>query len=156
MLGYHVHEKAVMTAIVPLTLLATGSRRAARLYFRTCLFGIFGLLPLLYRVQELPLKVVLYVGWMCGAAHVLEQVHAEPRDGGQTVLGTTDLVSAGILALVLLFAEVVHPIAFRPQGKLEFLPLMTTSVVCALGLGWCWIESYRQLCLKSNKKAHNH
>ena len=154
MLGYHVHEKAVMTAILPLTLLATGSRHAARLYLRTCLFGFFGLLPLLFRVEELLFKVVVCIGWMCGAVYGLEQLHVEDRGGrDRTLLTKMDLVSAVVLALLLLFMEVIHPIVFMPSGKLEFLPLMSTSVTCALGLGWCWMESYRQMCGSVKVKA---
>jgi hypothetical protein len=34
-----------------------------------------------------------------------------------------------------------------PSGRLEFLPLMITSVICAVGLVWCWFESCSQLFL---------
>ena len=162
MLGYHVHEKAILTAIVPMTLLAPYSRRAARLYIRMCTFGLFGILPLLFRPEELLLKVFLCIAWMCGAIFILEEgVHpcflqddTNQHDGsslvggqeGRTVsrsfLTSVDLISYAILGTVLLFMEVIHPIAFMPIGRMEFLPLMATSVICATGLAWCWVESY--------------
>lgn len=157
MLGYHVHEKAIMTAIIPLSLLATSSRDAARLFIRTCMFGIFGIMPLLFRQEELLLKVLLYTAWMCGTIYCLERIHQGPGDGRlEAVLTIIDRISLGILAHVLIFMEVVHPILFKPSGRLEFLPLMMTSVVCAVGLVWCWVDSFRQmlfLCPASDPAA---
>jgi len=153
MLGYHVHEKAIMTAVIPLTLLATNSRHTARLYIRTCVFGLFGLLPLLFRPEELLLKVTLYVMWMCGAIYGLERVHYDRHGGGRTVLTKMDMIAFATLAVVLIFMEVVHPIVFMPSGRLEFLPLMTTSVVCATGLVGCWMESWKHMFFGSVKTA---
>ena len=149
MLGYHVHEKAIMTAIVPLTLLATSSRLAARLFIRTCMFGIFGLLPLLFRPEELLLKVVLYTTWIFGAVYVLELVFDKGREqsnlSGEGLLTNLDLLTFLVLACVLVFMEIIHPIKFMPSGQLEFLPLMVTSGVCAIGLLHCWIQSFIQM-----------
>ena len=153
MLGFHVHEKAIMTAIIPLTLLATNSRHTARLYIRTCMFGMFGLLPLLFRTEELLFKVVLYTTWMCGVIYCLERMHYDQTGGKRTVLTKIDLVLFAILACVLIFMEVIHPIAFMPSGRLEFLPLMATSVICSIGLVWCWTESCNQMIFGSVKVA---
>ena len=153
MLGFHVHEKAIMTAMIPCTLLAANSRHTARLYLRMCTFGLFGLLPLLFRPDELLLKVSLYSTWMCGASYALEQVHYDHRGGGRTVLTNVDLLSFAILACVLVFMEIIHPIVFMPSGRLEFLPLMATSVICAVGLVWCWAESLSHLFFGSVKSA---
>ncbi|KAL7547110.1 hypothetical protein ACHAWF_010428 [Thalassiosira exigua] len=145
MLGYHVHEKAIMTAIIPLTLLATESRRTARLFTRLCTFGLFGLLPLLFRPDELMLKTTLFVTWMCGAIYFLERIHCYDRNERVAVVTKVDIFAFATLACVFIFMEVIHPIFFMPKGKLEFLPLMSTSVVCALGLLWCWVESFNQM-----------
>mmetsp|Transcript_1908 Transcript_1908/g.3438 ORF Transcript_1908/g.3438 Transcript_1908/m.3438 type:complete len:580 (-) Transcript_1908:917-2656(-) len=153
MLGYHVHEKAIMTAVIPLTLLATNSRHTARLYIRTCMFGLFGLLPLLFRPEELLLKVGLYVTWMCGAIYGLERVHYDRHGGGRTVLTKMDFVAFATLAVVLIFMEIIHPIVFMPSGRMEFLPLMTTSMLCAIGLVGCWTESWKHMFYGSVKTA---
>ncbi len=172
MLGYHVHEKAILTAIIPMTLLAPYSRRAARLYIRMCTFGLFGILPLLFRPEELLLKVFLFIAWMCGAICTLnnnseeddEGIHPrfleddtnqhggsslvagqEDREISRSFLTYVDQISFAILGTVLLFMEVIHPIAFMPSGRMEFLPLMATSVTCASGLAWCWLESFRRV-----------
>ncbi|KAL7532928.1 hypothetical protein ACHAXR_004930 [Thalassiosira sp. AJA248-18] len=153
MLGYHVHEKAIMTAMIPCTLLATNSRHTARLYIRTCMFGLFGLMPLLFRPEELLFKAVLYITWMCGAIYSLEQIHYDHRGGNRTVMTKFDLLSFALLASVLIFMEIVHPILFMPSGRMEFLPLMSTSVICAAGLMWCWAESLNHMIFGSVKTA---
>jgi alpha-1,3-glucosyltransferase len=178
MLGYHVHEKAILTAIIPMTLLlATNSRRATRLYIRTCTFGLFAILPLLYRPEELLLKAVIFIAWMCGVIYILENEeeqqghhlgygknragggagsfvvgvagHQNQNEGGRkkrsAALTKVDLISFAILGSVLLFMEIIHPIVLMPSGRMEFLPLMATSVICATGLAWCWLDSYSQM-----------
>lgn len=142
-----------MTAIIPCTLLATNSRHTARLYLRMCMFGLFGLLPLLFRTEELMLKVALYITWMCGAIYALEHIYYDHRGGGRTVLTKVDIISFVTLACLLLFMEIIHPIYFMPSGKLEFLPLMATSVICAIGLVWCWVESLNLMFFGSVKTA---
>jgi len=52
MLGYHVHEKAILSTIIRLTLLTLVSRNRARLYIYLCAFGQFGLLPLMFHIAE--------------------------------------------------------------------------------------------------------
>ena len=153
MLGYHVHEKAIMTAMIPLTLLATNSRDTARLYIRTCAFGLFGLLPLLFRPEEMLLKTFLFITWMCGAIYGLEQIHYDHRGGYRTVLTKTDMLAFISLACVFVFMEIVHPIVFMPSGRLEFLPLLITSVMCAIGLVWCWAESCNHMIFGAVKSA---
>ncbi|KAL9180745.1 hypothetical protein ACHAXT_011198 [Thalassiosira profunda] len=135
MLGYHVHEKAIMTAIIPLTLLTATHATTARFYIRLCAFGLFGLLPLLFRPEELLLKVMLYVAWMSGAIYALERVH------GHGLLQPYDKIVFAVLTCVLAFMEVIHPMLFMPSGRMEFLPLMATSVICAVGLMLSWGES---------------
>lgn len=151
MLGFHVHEKAIMTAIIPLTLLATTSCYSARLFIRTSYFGIFALLPLLFRTEELLLKVALYVTWLSGAIHTLQLVIPKTKDN-EKLLTLFDYIAFSILACLLLFMEVIHPIVFLPSGSLEFLPLMATSVACGIGLMYCWMESSVIMIVTATKR----
>ncbi len=57
MLGYHVHEKAILMSIVPLALEAAGSLRCARIFQRLSTIGHYSLLPLIYTQDECILKV---------------------------------------------------------------------------------------------------
>ena len=57
MLGYHVHEKAILLSIVPLTLGAAGSLQNARVFQRLSAIGHYSLLPLIFTKDEHLLKV---------------------------------------------------------------------------------------------------
>jgi len=148
MAGYHVHEKAIMTCIIPLGFLAVTSRDAARLYLRLSALGHFGLLPLLFRSEELILKVVMNVAFFAGSVYVLEGITSPPpprNTGGRGLLTKGDKVRLVLMALLLLFTEVIHPFVLGDRPEVEFLPLMLTSAFCAVGLFGCWIETGRQM-----------
>ena len=57
MLGYHVHEKAILMSIVPLAIEALQSLRCARIYQRLSAIGHISLLPLIFTQDEYILKV---------------------------------------------------------------------------------------------------
>lgn len=57
MLGYHVHEKAILLSIVPLAIEAVGSLRCARIHQRLSSIGHISLLPLIFTQDEYILKV---------------------------------------------------------------------------------------------------
>ena len=139
MLGYHVHEKAIMTVIIPMTILSTRTVENARLFIRTSMFGLFGLLPLLYRTEELLVKSALFSTWMLFAIYGLESLVFKKGKG--VLLTHIDVVIIVVLSCVFVFMEIIHPLVFLPNGRLEFLPLMTTSVVCSIGLLFCWFQS---------------
>ena len=69
MFGWHVHEKAILHAIVPLSMLLAMSTNFNMLYlhdnvkrdFRILsIAGLYGVLPLLFRPDELFLKVCIF------------------------------------------------------------------------------------------------
>jgi len=127
MLAYHVHEKAILTALIPLTLLVESGdgRTHSFLFWTISLFGLLGLFPLLFRPIELIFKLSSYFGYLQLTSYLLEMpdqwiIDRQRRD-------TT------IVGVVIFFLE------FIPNhGKWEFLPLLTTSIVCACGLVYCW------------------
>mmetsp|Transcript_104 Transcript_104/g.148 ORF Transcript_104/g.148 Transcript_104/m.148 type:complete len:444 (+) Transcript_104:460-1791(+) len=141
MLAYHVHEKAVLTTLVPLTLLVEPSRRGEYhniLFWHSSIWGLLGLFPLLFRPVELTFKVVSYFTYL---ALVSVLLHTPPKWTREIQYVTFAFVVAVIIVL-----EVV-PI----QGKWEFLPLMFTSVSCAFGLLGCWAMS---LWLLAKEERH--
>lgn len=128
MLAYHVHEKAILTTLIPLTLLVEPSPKGEYynlLFWHIALWGLLGLLPLLFRPIELTIKLSSYLCYMGLISYLLQ---TPPRWMEDTQYGACVLV-----ALIIVFLEVV-PI----QGKWEFFPLMVTSIACAFGLLGCW------------------
>lgn len=150
MLSYHVHEKAIMTCIIPMTFLAVMSRETTRLYLRLCVFGHFGLLPLLFQSTELLLKIFLNVAFLSGAVYLLEDnikpsylteepiTHDEKLKLQGSLVTKWDKIGLLVMVVLLFFVEVIHPICFGQQ--MEFLPLMLNSTFCAFGLIICWLE----------------
>ncbi len=57
MFGYHVHEKAILMVTIPLALAAADNQWDARQYFVLSTVGHVALMPLLFTIQEYPIKV---------------------------------------------------------------------------------------------------
>ena len=149
MFAYHVHEKAILTAILPMTYLAVVSKEGARLFLRLSTIGHVGLLPLLFRPQELILKILLCFTYLTGSIILLELIHL-PGDKINTnessgLLNCRDMLGLTFLILILVFSEVLHPLLFKPKRLMEFLPLMMISTFCAMGLMMTWIHCGRMM-----------
>ncbi|BDA51372.1 probable dolichyl pyrophosphate Glc1Man9GlcNAc2 alpha-1,3- [Coccomyxa sp. Obi] len=162
MAGYHVHEKAVLMVVLPLALDAVSSRAAARTFLMVSITGQYALLPLLFTRNEHPLKMLLLGIYSVGSCILLSA--CLEHNGGATgsshqsgegavsglmhkgssvikLLGWLNvLYLLGLLGLEA-FCSFVCPILAQ---RLPFLPLMLTSIYCAVGLihQWgslCWL-----------------
>ena len=64
MFGWHVHEKAVLMILVPLTLLAADDNAHFRTFTLASVAGIYSLFPLLFKPAEAAIEVVYSSVWM--------------------------------------------------------------------------------------------
>ncbi|KAI5826106.1 glycosyltransferase family 57 protein, partial [Schizophyllum commune Tattone D] len=135
--GWHVHEKAVLLVLVPLSLLAA-ERQA---YFRTFLIasvaGIFSLFPLLFTPTESVIEVVYSIAWLALVYLPLSRrVYEFPKSIFYVILDTLEkMYLAGFIPLQLFVTLYPMWLSRRESsGGMEFLPLMLTSVYCAVGL----------------------
>jgi hypothetical protein len=145
-----------------MTLLATQSLEHARLYLRLSALGHFGLIPLLFRSVETPLVICSYMAFSTLAHYLLQSSsfcsrmnHRNDNNNGDNnnnnnnnvlIVLTTQWDRCGmycVLPALAFLLLVVHPLVLQPRERMEFLPLLATSVVLALGLLWCWYESAR-------------
>lgn len=62
--GWHVHEKAILLVIVPFSLLALKDRRYLGAFRPLAVSGHVSLFPLLFTVQEFPVKTVYTIAWL--------------------------------------------------------------------------------------------
>ena len=146
MCGYHVHEKAILYAILPMTLLCCDSRGDARLYMLLSWIGHFSLLPLLFEVREQPLQLFAYALHVIASYITLDTyMQSEERkmrikETGVVFKWYQWLYLLGFVPLYV-FTHIVHPMVFT---TMEFLPLMIISIYCSIGMLHVWYLIYFQ------------
>ncbi|RIB29497.1 Glycosyltransferase Family 57 protein [Gigaspora rosea] len=144
--GWHVHEKAVLLIMIPFGLIATESLEHFRTFVILSISGLFSLFPLLFKSTEAIIKISICVLWMVLTCLGLSQTlstKSESKTTPKPVKSTFVylLENVYIVGFVILqfFTGVVHQIAFS-DGKFQFLPLLATSVYCAIGIVYSWVR----------------
>ncbi|TFY59795.1 hypothetical protein EVJ58_g5552 [Rhodofomes roseus] len=167
MFGWHVHEKAILLVLVPLSLMAADNHAYFRTFMIASVAGVFSLFPLLFTPAETLVKVVYSALWAVFAfAPLHSRVYEFPRSLPFVIIDSLEkLYLAGFPVLqlfVTLFpmltssqssaspspganaevqVEAVKSDKLEPgTSALEFLPLMLTSVYCAVGLVWAFLR----------------
>ncbi|GLC42829.1 hypothetical protein PLESTB_001428000 [Pleodorina starrii] len=155
--GYHVHEKAVLVALLPLALDAVHSPTAARRFLLLSTAGHYGLLPLLFRREEYGTKMLLVLSYFVVSVVALGALHSGGGSGGGdsdagkrrrrrrqvkskrfAVLGPAAVLYLAGFLLIELYVSVVHDAVPVLRRRLPFAPLMLTSVYCSLGVLAVW------------------
>ncbi|KAL2095298.1 hypothetical protein ACEWY4_010017 [Coilia grayii] len=147
MFGWHVHEKAILMAILPLSLLAVESKEDARIFLVLSTTGHYSLFPLLFTLQELPIKVLLMVLFTLFAFTSLKTLFSKE---GCLLSSAEALYLAGLLPVEVL-CEWVYPLTAW-QSTMPFLPLLFTSGYCALGVTYSFITLYLSLLTHQGPK----
>ncbi|XP_045763417.1 probable dolichyl pyrophosphate Glc1Man9GlcNAc2 alpha-1,3-glucosyltransferase [Maniola jurtina] len=148
MFGWHVHEKAILMILIPLSFLSVLGITDARLYMFMSVVGHYSLFPLLYPKNLLPIKIFILLTHLSIVFSYLPSLY-EPktktsRRRGFLVLpklkASDSLYLYGLIGLCI-YENVLH--TFLGLDKtLPFLPLMMTSVYCALGVFYFWVRQY--------------
>nr|CAD7443010.1 unnamed protein product [Timema bartmani] len=142
MFGWHVHEKAILLVIIPLSLMAVVWRKEAQIFVLLITVGHYSLFPLLFTGFEIPLKVLFLLIHSSYAFISLSNLFDTSYAAFSLPLLSVP-ESLFLLGLVPLFVYecFVHPL-LGLDATLPFLPLMLTSVYCALGVSYCWLKYY--------------
>lgn len=131
LLAYHVHEKAIMTTLLPLTVWCVGCFKDQSQYlllFWTNAFAMLGLFPLLFQPTELLLKVSSFVAYLA----FLKYLATDNCNTRQQSISRWGFWCVSLcLGAMILQLEII-PV--RLYGKFEFLPLALTSLTTAFGL----------------------
>ena len=108
--GFHVHEKAILLALVPLTLLAPLNYLYTRMTLLLSAAGVIALFPLLYQVQETPIKIVYSLLWFLVTFRALfaAQFRPTPSNIDLIVHSLENIYLAGLVPLQI-FVSFVHP-----------------------------------------------
>ncbi|KAG5648694.1 hypothetical protein DXG03_000040 [Asterophora parasitica] len=143
--------KPIHTFVITILFHLLAAERHA--YFRTFLIasvaGIFSLFPLIFTPGESIVKVLYSAAWMLLVyAPLSRRVYEFPKSLPYVILdGLEKIYLAGfplLLAFVSLFPALVDRQRSSAEGsrlaEMEFLPLMLTSVYCAIGLNWGFLR----------------
>ncbi|KAM6911413.1 dolichyl pyrophosphate Glc1Man9GlcNAc2 alpha-1,3-glucosyltransferase isoform 2-T2 [Lycodopsis pacificus] len=144
MFGWHVHEKAVLLAVLPLSILAVESREDAGIYLLLTTTAHYSLFPLLFSPAELPIKVFLMLMFTIYSFTALRKLHSA------RLLRPLESVYLMGLVAVAIACEVVFPLS-PWQHQLPFLPLLATSVYCSAGVCHCFLRLYVSLLRQEEK-----
>ncbi|TFY72762.1 hypothetical protein EVG20_g264 [Dentipellis fragilis] len=133
--GWHVHEKAILLVLVPLSLLAADSHA----FFRTFVIA---------SVAEHAVEIIYSTLWAILVFIPLhKRVYEFPRSLSGVIVNTLELLYLGgfvlLQAFVILMPALLKTFYGTDEGaaaKWEFLPLMLTSIYCAVGLVWAYIR----------------
>lgn len=142
LLGYHVHEKAILQVTLPLALMAADSVASMRLYRFASGVATISLFPLLFTPAEQGTKVLLGA---CHALlaevvlvpllkHSLKERHIKITAVRMSLFERLFLMGLAALA----FLAAVFPYIPRFGARYPFLPLMLISVGCAVGNLYVW------------------
>ncbi|RLN83708.1 hypothetical protein BBJ28_00005781 [Nothophytophthora sp. Chile5] len=142
LLGYHVHEKAILQVTLPMALMAADSVNGMRLYRFASAVATISLFPLLFTPAEQGTKVLLgalhallaQVALVPLLKHSLKERHIKVTAVGMSVFERWFLVALAGVA----FLAAVFPFLPRIGAKYAFLPLMLISVSCAVGNLYVW------------------
>ncbi|GFN77711.1 alpha-1,3-glucosyltransferase [Plakobranchus ocellatus] len=172
--GWHVHEKAILMIIIPMTLLVKYSQEDAKLFLILSTTGFASLFPLLFTPFENIIKVLLLLQATIFAFLSLKDFYGKGSKSSsmssRSVLGSTlgssslalslrefHLPLLNILESIYLWGLVglnifnsgfpTWLLGLDIMSRLPFLPLMLTSVYCAVGVIYCWLYFYFLLCL---------
>ncbi|XP_015430421.1 PREDICTED: probable dolichyl pyrophosphate Glc1Man9GlcNAc2 alpha-1,3-glucosyltransferase [Dufourea novaeangliae] len=134
MFGWHVHEKAILTAIIPLCVLAVTNKDDARIFLILSSAGHSALLPLLHPNNLTPLKILMLLTYMVACFLALS------RKFKQRLLYYHEHLYVVTLPLLTIYETMLHKLIFN--DRLPFLPLAVTSIYCAIGVTYCWLLYY--------------
>ncbi|XP_072118873.1 dolichyl pyrophosphate Glc1Man9GlcNAc2 alpha-1,3-glucosyltransferase isoform X3 [Mobula birostris] len=135
--GWHVHEKAILIAILPLSLFAVENRKDAGIYLVLVTTGHFSLFPLLFTGPEMPIKICLMLLFTIYSFSALRALF---RKEGTLLSWPESIYLSGLIPLQLI-CEIIYPLT-PWQQRFPFIPLLLISVYCSLGTTYAWIRLY--------------
>ncbi|RCK64290.1 Dolichyl pyrophosphate Glc1Man9GlcNAc2 alpha-1,3-glucosyltransferase [Candida viswanathii] len=146
--GWHVHEKAILLVIFPMTLIAARDRRLLTPFNLLVCCGYGSLFPLVFTCNEWLIKVAYSFTWYFIFYFVFRKVVrlSKTVESSGHVLGRVADWYVLLFILVVMMTTLVD--VFKSKyaflQKFEFLNLMVYSVYCGVGIigSWnrfCWL-----------------
>lgn len=176
MFGWHVHEKASLHFVIPLSLVAIVSSEDAGHYIILSIVSCYSMFPLLYEDEEYPVKVLfliihgavmwrsfsLYFSNENARGHLscgypsLAKVRPDLQSHLIAIFCNKENTKSGLVGKLghlyiwgMIFAEIWGRFLhpYLLNNKLPFLPLMLQSIYCSLGMLYSYIFQLCQILL---------
>ncbi|XP_065201246.1 probable dolichyl pyrophosphate Glc1Man9GlcNAc2 alpha-1,3-glucosyltransferase [Planococcus citri] len=140
--GWHVHEKAILLPVIPLTLMSVIWRKEAVIFLILSTVGHYSVFPLLYEQFELVTKVSITLIYSVYAFCNLPQLYNVKRSSFSfSLLNHFETLYIFSLSLLFLY-EHCFQYMLGLDKKYPFLPLMFTSVHNSCGVIYCYVAYY--------------
>lgn len=157
--GWHVHEKAILMAIIPLSLVAVIWQKEAQIFLILSIAGHYSLHPLLFTSFEIPIKFSLIFLHCTYSFSNLSFLFDEQSKTSLKLPLLNKVESLYILGFIPLFLfDVLLSPALGISKRLPFLNLLLTSLYCSIGVLYSWIKYYWHFLTMSetNHKRKTH
>uniref|UniRef100_A0A336MBL2 Alpha-1,3-glucosyltransferase n=1 Tax=Culicoides sonorensis TaxID=179676 RepID=A0A336MBL2_CULSO len=136
MFGWHVHEKAILLILIPLTLLSIDDKFNARMTLFLGTLGYYSLFPLLFKPNLLFIKIGLYSAYTALTVIAFNKLYHR-----RNLLKNHEIIYLYGLLGLFVYENFLHYI-LNFNIIFPFLPLMLTSVYCAIGVLYFWVVYY--------------
>lgn len=133
--GWHVHEKAILLILIPLSLLSVLDKFNARMTLFLGTLGYYSLFPLLFKPNLLFIKIGLFGAYTALTILAFQKMYSKNLLKNHEIIylfGLLGLFAYENFFHYLLSFNIIFP----------FLPLMLTSVYCAVGVLYFWVIYY--------------
>ena len=135
--GWHVHEKAILTILIPFSLLALKDRRHLAAFRPLAVAGHVSLFPLLFGAAEFPVKTAYTVFWLILFLLAFDRLAPVPPQPRVFLLDRFSLLYITVSIPLVMYCSLLHELVF---GKVyEFIPLMFMSSYSAVGVVASWV-----------------
>lgn len=116
------------------SILSASSGMAAKETLFLSIVGIYSLFPLLHPTNLLVVKLTLYLSYV-----LLQFVSFQTMFNNNVRFNLLERFYCWGFGPLFIYAEVVHQRLPWAMDRLPFLPLLLTSVYCALGVTYFWL-----------------
>ncbi|ORY03521.1 hypothetical protein K493DRAFT_311675 [Basidiobolus meristosporus CBS 931.73] len=136
--GWHVHEKAILLVIIPYNLLFGKTRASDHFLVILSIAGYFSLFPLLIEIPETPVKLVIFGLWNAIVLGITWRGGLYKKAAKASYCRWSEVGYLCGAFLIQFYSSIAHPALFG-ASRYEFLPLMLTSIYCAVGVLYSWL-----------------
>lgn len=146
--GWHVHEKAILMAIIPLCLLSLLNIHDAKYSFLLSFVGNFSLFPLLFTPELIIVKYSLFLAYSSVHFVLLKSLHLK------LVFQWYEQIYLLGCTILPLYEHIVSPM-LHLNTRLPFLKLLLMSVYCSLGILYSFLRYYYlYMCDIGSQSSH--